>query len=603
MGDKVNSSLKLLLIVGFISLEALILSLYTHPANGYEYSIYAYLSKSEYVLIGIIVSVFLLALYFLNPDLKIECPACSIFTIIVGITLYSLHIIRGYFIWNGMGDPASHIAYAKFIVEYGRVWTGNSGYLYYRADYYPMLHVFHATLSLISDINLISISNWLPTYFWIFYLVFLYLTSKTLLAKNGFQLVYQLLVLFMLLVPINKWYLNLTPNASYNLTWFLITLYILTRAKNHKYMLLLLMILIAAQLWHPLAFVVGVILLVAFYLSSNSTDNKVPIYIVGMMGIIFVIWMFQFWPGVLFIKSLYTLFAGGGHITTPATSLSHNLNLVNSYGYNPLLTLLKLWGLQLSIVMLAGISLVLRIIKCRNPLKVILEGSGILRAFVLIGSIMVGLFVIPVGFSPLRLFYYLLVFSLLILIVEERSTIHKLLSRKRTKTLIVIGLALMFIAGFITLYPSPYTLTPNLQTTKSELTGVMWFVEKFNKTYMISGTYNLPLGRYALLILNPYQIESLGSPFTKWYLPRSDALPPHFGYPNHTTLCWYYPKEPAYIFITSFDKMKYEKVLPKLQKFWYYPWDFNRLNVDSGIDRIYTSNDISIFVTVCGREV
>lgn len=586
----------------------LMVSLHNNQAEAYEYSIYPYLTRGEYLALGSIILILILTMHISGsvPITKRIKTSFMAMTLITGIIMYSLPVLRGYFMWNGRGDPSSHYAYAKFILDTGHIWVGSHGYMYYRSDYYPLLHILHATLSMVSGISLLRLANWIPSYFWIFYFILMYIILTRFVDNKG--AVFSLFVGFFLLIPIHKWYLNLTPNATYNLLLFPLTLYLAFKGKeNIKHFLMLSILMSVAILWHPLAFIVDILVIASFYVlpsvfkSHKDRQIKNAIYLVIIVTMVFSIWLVTFWPGVLFIKSISKLLAGES-VYAPAIHLKNTIKLVSSYKYNPWLLFILMWGLQISVI---GIS---SIVLFKNWISRIMKKQGVSLSpigmfFILVLLYMGVLFILPFGASPLRLVYYALIAGTIYLIVDNRNIIANVIESKHGRMILSTMLLLAFLWGFITLYPSPIVVTPNLQTTGGELIGIQWFIENFNDTYTILGTYNLPIGRYAQVLLTPSEISSLGRPFTKWYMPLSNQVAPHFGYLNHSSMCLKDITGPCYIILTSYDIQKYTKVLPNLQRAWYYPWDFERLYSDQRVNRVYVSTDIQIFTTKCGVKM
>ncbi len=134
-------------------------------------------------------------------------------------------------------------------------------------------------------------------------------------------------------------------------------------------------------------------------------------------------------------------------------------------------------------------------------------------------------------------------------------------------------LVISSISGISTLYPSPYVLKPNDQFSYSELKGQGWFLD--------SRAIRTPVGAL-----------SFGEPLLRRGI-RSKIPPYHFNYTNHTMLGESYTKS-SYLTLNKLDRLLYTEVLPEIAELRWYPKDFEKLEHDTSVDKIYTSGECDI---------
>ncbi len=72
------------------------------------------------------------------------------------IMLLGLPIIRGYYILNGEGDTGTHLGFFEQIINNGHIPAN---------VFYPILHIYTAELSLISNCNIIWLHKLVPFFF------------------------------------------------------------------------------------------------------------------------------------------------------------------------------------------------------------------------------------------------------------------------------------------------------------------------------------------------------------------------------------------------------------------------------------------------------
>ena len=211
--------------------------------------------------------------------------------------------------------------------------------------------------------------------------------------------------------------------------------------------------------------------------------------------------------------------------------------------------------------------------------------------WVLLGLIIPGLYVFSLPFGPLRfvLYVYLLgtvfvAYLFSFLLIKSRE-IKKYLALSLT-LLVGVLLFILFLSGLLILYPSPYSLVMNYQTTHAEVSGMTNYFEYRDVSVNVTGITANP-SRFADLLLTPDQ-KSLQN------INLNLASPPlHFGYDEFPSISSSYGVETNLI-ITQRDRVAYTDYFPDLAKFKYNANDFERLKSDPGADLVYSNGGFDL---------
>lgn len=561
---------------------------YLIDISSYEYSVYENLSPM--FLLGLIscfiYGTILIFYYILINKNKIIMNTGIALILQYFITLISLISIRGYFLWCVNGDPSTHIGYMKYIVEYGHI---------PRSNFYPILHTLGAELNYVVNFSMSEVSIKLPILFGIIFLIFIYILTRFIIDNNG-----GLIALVIGGTAIGGWYLNFTPNSMANLL-FPVVIYILYRTvvtKNVKWILLLLLFIIIYPLMHVLASISLTIFIVSIYfvykhLMKNDTkkifqtNEWIPLALVSSIWII--TWTTSFYLWQVAVINIKTLLDEGG--VTELDKLTEQSFSASSLGYDPINYLFLVYG---PIILLTIITIYMFIIVYNKRLL-----TKNLRIFSLVGPfismiiLVVVLLFANLGFGPLRFVYYIFVISTICssYLLLKITDIHI-----RWKRVISIGFtmgvfAIIFILGFITLFPSPITYSDNWQSTEHELSGMKWFFSERDFNQNISG-YSIAPGRYAQLIFNSIDFKNQN---VSLYLSREFIVPNHFGYDFSNQIDLRNISE-SYLIINDADKNRYMHVLPEIASIRFETNDFKKLSFDPTLDRIYSANGLEVYL-------
>jgi hypothetical protein len=153
---------------------------------------------------------------------------------------------------------------------------------------------------------------------------------------------------------------------------------------------------------------------------------------------------------------------------------------------------------------------------------------------------------------------------------------------------IVISMSLLIssVLGIFTAYWSPITGSPNDQFSYSQQAGLKFFV---NNAVVDSRKIDTITANIAILssILTPEEFEKLRRTYTNW---RFRVAPAHFDFESDYSQDY---KNPGYILVTAPEKAYYTEIWPEGGRF--TPNDFESLDNDLRWNRVYTTNDITIW--------
>lgn len=564
------------------------------PATGYEASIYASTPLILWISIVIAlacgVSIIVYAVYKGFED-KITWIIGALLVTFFYVIAVSIYQIRGYYAWIVNGDPATHLLFVKEILDTGHVPV---------SLIYPILHINAAEIVNLTNVDLITLEKILPIYFLLIFILFVYVLARSVFINRG-QAILATLVSFIFLPGTSSFYPNLIANC-----YFPVFLFILVKVfgKNKlNWILLLLLSILLYPVFHILPTFIAIVVLAAFLIAVFiyklfNNKYKMGLYIYGLFLIVLAMWStiwissFGIWDFT--ISSAYRLITWGG--TSYASSLSSQLNQAQGSGYNVLEYILKQEGVVIVFVLITLLIFPIAWKELRA------KRTDVLLLFypslVAIGACTVAMYFFNLGFGPLRLLFYIL----LICALFVGFAFFKLLDKVKTyrsKALhhivmgaIVVAIVLLFINGLSVLYPSPYNIQQNYQTTKEEFYGMGTLLDHRNINFDIVNT-NLAYWRFSHILLSPAEIQAQNIPVS---VPStySQATPYHFGYDNHTTFAASY-KDNAYLLVTRRDRTVYTDIFPDLAKNRFTAADFSQLPGDLSLYRIYTNGEFDSY--------
>jgi len=595
--------LKSLLIFSFLLLAVALVTTWNAPATGYEASIYwstpliFWVSVVSSVIVGIALIVLLAPCPTSDGDPLWKLGLLLVF-LCYTITL-GLFVIRGYYMWCMAGDPASHIGWIKEILT-----AGHAPHLLL----YPITHIYVSEIILITGLDLVFLHKVIPLIFALLCVVFMYILVRTITTN---QIAAVLAAVISCTLNYGS-YLGLMPNGLSNLliplTLFLMFQFL--KQKETSWGILLVTTVVLFPVFHPVpAIFVGLVFLTLWIptklldfhytfrekqvglLELIKFDIKLVIPLLLLL-IWFIFWISSFSTWDYTIKNAYLTICSEGE-SSKLTDLVDQMSYAQGYGYNVVEQILKQMGGPIILGVLSIMSF---------PLlwKALSESREEECIFSLYGPLSLLCIIIPVlymfnfTFGPLRLVAYLSILGT----IFAAYFLFRYISRSRNENnfvkswssslFIIMLLVGLFLFGLLNLYPSPYNLTPNYQTTRAEIVGMANFYEHRDVDVPISRVYAAP-ERFADALLTPEEKAIQNSRNIISYGEQS-RIPWHFGYDAYPSISLAYGEETDLILLHK-DKVVYADYFPKMAQYRLNFQDFDRLAKDRGVNLIYSNGN------------
>lgn len=575
------------------------LAVWNSPATGYEPSIYTATPSTFWraVIFGLTcgISIVVHQIYTRQH----EQGHLWILGITLVFTVYaailSLWIVRGYALWCP-GDPLTHLGKIQDVIATGHIKKG---------EIYPIVHIYSAQIAQIFGVGPIAPHKYLPFLFGLLNALFFYLFSKSILSEKG-QVILATLASMTFL---QGWYLNLTPNHLSNL-FFPLALFMLVKSFSQgtsQWRLLLAIIVFLFPPFHPVpAFALLIVMLtIGLFDSVKSIFKKELLTAVGstfdfnisiplLLFVWWVIWV-SYSSDILgaTIRKIYTVITMGG--LTHLDILVEQIQYGAMHGYSVGEQFFKLYGGIVVLILLALIALPILWRRTFTDLRLRKLSSlyGPLGAFSLATLV---LYFLYVGFGPLRMMVYIVILCTMfagfmlyeIMRVQNfrrANYIHWL-----RPLLVVIIVVALFTNGILKLYPSRHILEANWQITRTEITGMGWFLNQKN-TNVDMTSLSIPIGRFAHFLLTSEgraRRQDLKRLSSGLYVPENLKVPFHFGYDRLSTLGYWY-SEDIYLVLNEKDRRLYQEVFPEIAELRFLPEDFVMLEHDLSVDKLYSN--------------
>jgi hypothetical protein len=599
----------ILLFLFFLLSIALIISWNT-PATGYESSIYESAPLLFWVILfsSAIAGIASVIVSIAKNELD-QCYSWKVNFLIIYLCYticLSLFIIRGYYMWwRGTVDPVFHIEWIKETIITSRVPNDLI---------YPIMHIYLSEIVLIAGIDPITLHKIMPVIFSILFILYMYVFAKIVFSNTAEAL---LVTIIGCTIFRTDFYLTLIPNGLSNLLLPLALFVFFKYLSQGRWVwaIPLTILVILYPVFHPVPTIfIGLVFLTLWtpLIIQNSMryihDREIAIpnfksYIFklilpfSVMLIWFIFWISSFgvWGDTL--KSIYqTIFLEG--TPSEAMDLLDMVSYAQGYGYNVIEIAIKQYGVVMVVLVLSILAVILilrdyyRQGRYNKPLLTLLGPFGALLV------IMPILFLFDLPFNAFRFLHALLILAT----IFSAYTLYYILTCKRRISLaeripfasifVIVIISGLFLGGSLSLYPSPYKLTPSYQITHSEFAGMTFFYENRDVHTPLSGI-TTPIWGFANLILTPEEIATQ-------HLPRSlkdHRAPWHFGYDNYTSVSFLYDTETDLI-ITQPDRVFYTDLFPEMAQERLTTQDFDRLKIDPGIDFIYSNGEFDFYKIV-----
>ncbi len=583
-----------LLIVSFLLLGISLIITWINPATKYEASIYLSIPAIYWgsLLISLFIGFFIVIKFNFIDEKKIYENIGLFLLFIAFASFLSLWIIRGYYLWCS-GDPLEHLGWIKDILFTGHFESENI---------YPITYIFVAQICDILNIDPIILHKYLPLYFGLLYLVFMYLFAKVIF-KDKKKAVIGLLVA---IIPMGGWFLNLTPNHLTNLTlplaFFLVFKYI--DNKKYEWCILLIVMCFFITIFHPVPSLALLLMLLALtpplltlvekainkFYKSNFKFARMSSIVLAVIALVwFITWVSSFYVWDHTIRNIYTLLTEGA--PTKLDALVADAVYAHTYGYSVIEQFLKVYGGLCIYLLLTAIGFILLWKKVKQN-KVLLTDQKLIMLSIpltLIIATMGLLYFMNIDlFGPGRLEIYVIILSTLFVGYVLFEYIRSSAGLKR-EICVTLFLVVLFVAAGLKLYPSPYVLSANWQITRTEVKGMDLLLHSKGKMPITSLSISPRV--YAVALLTKDERSKMK---ISWKIPDGLKIPFHFGYDDNINLGDYY-SENIYMVLTYRDRILYKEVFPEIAHLRFTEDDFDELNVDNSLTKIYENGGFNSY--------
>jgi hypothetical protein len=334
---------------------------------------------------------------------------------------------------------------------------------------------------------------------------------------------------------------------------------------------------------------------------SVMRNNSRYVFASFVISLIWSVWWtsaFRIWRSMM-TDVMANITVGG---QTSFNSLIGEIAYASQY-YSVLTFFFKTYTGQIIIISLAAFCLIFlwRIDISKHKLRRLVL---LLSPMLMIVIALVFLYLENPGFGPTRLitFFILLctLFAGYILyeLIRKSKNYDYHASRSRVKSqyfvTFIISLVLLFLSvfGVQQFYPSRYVLQPNLQVTHTEFTGMNWFIRskdiKINET-----SFTVDIHRWASVFLTEDDYLNEGYLFYGAATPTNLRIPWHFGYDKKRNLGQFYIND-LYMILSTRDRLVYEEIWPELASIRLQNEDFNRIEKDTSIYKLYSNGGLDV---------
>ena len=580
-----NKLIKVTATIAFILIALAALIIKNTENTGYETSIYKAIPILAWIFLffGIICGICIVVynVYTKEHEKNNRWVLGLLLILLSDVILLSLPILRGYAFW-GRGDPLTHINTVLNIISSSHTEV---------QLFYPIAPIYVTECYYIFGISVELLFKYIPLLFGILFVVYMYLFAKSVLPKKG-QVILATIVSTAFL---HGFYIYFTPNVLSNLMLPLVFFVFFKSYEPASHLkiefrtLLMIMIFLYGA-FHPVPAIALLILFMCIELFNKvSIDKHLTISSLKIsrlnatLTLILFAWIFtwisSFYVWESTIRNIRILMTEGG--PTAFSRLEGQMAYASGYGYSPLVIFFKYYNgvIVYSVLALIAFFIIMKEQRKNKNLKTTYSLYSTLFIYILITAVF---FATNLPFGPLRMMIYMIILCavsvgfLLDRIIEKTrySTGKRTFTPALANVFVISILVFSSISGISTLYPSPYVLKPNDQFSCSELKGQGWFLD--------SRAIRTPVG--ALSFGEPLRRQGI------W----SEVPPYHFNYNNHTMLGESYAKS-SYLTLNKLDRLLYTEVLPKIAELRWYPKDFEKLEYDTSVEKIYTSGGCDIW--------
>ncbi|KKG74805.1 hypothetical protein DU63_17120 [Methanosarcina mazei] len=577
----IKSSISLAFIL--ISLALIFLGI-NSPVSGYELSIYSSIPTFWVLIvaatsIGIVVTVY-----------QIYCENYQYFwfaylSLILGVlTILFLPIVRGYFLYGG-NDPNAHLNNAISIISSGQISN----------NYYPITHILGAMLVEITSIRPETVIKFLPVNFSILFMIFIYFLSTQVSSKKEYSILASVASTTLLF---SYYHITAYPQAlSLFLLPFILYLYfrssypkITSNANFASYKTILIILLLLMPFIHPVTSIVLIFCLIivevtkSFLNRSLGLQSKITLNLVLISSITFILWWSSFSLFTAKLEDTYSwlLLEEASEIIPRTEEISPVLEMGIK---NTIFLSIKMYGPQMIFGFLSLIALVLIFINFQKK-NAEYYNYYITSILFLTSSITYLLIFLSQGVTTVGRLLGANIGAWITPILATFTLIEVLNKRKSCLILVTLILTFSFTLGAFSVYRSSYIQQANWHFTYHDSSAFEWYDSHHNISAI--SVIGSPKGR-------------VGGSFWGWGF---GAIPPHFGYHNHSEMLGEYSSEDTMMLlgesreklILNDPTLRNSTLLGTWALLEFDETDFEKLDQDRSVNKLYTNYEFKILM-------
>lgn len=598
-----NRLLKILSIVAFLNLIVIGLTIIIiGPAEGYEISIYDAYPQGFWL---IICATFLIGFVSLLLGIVSKVNSGLLFLpsfalLLVNIIIILLPLFRNYYI-SDFSDEIFHLGMAKDILSGG---VGSS-------DYYPLSHILIAIISSLCDLELHTVTQIVPSVYFVIYILGFYLLSNSL--NLSFQR--KMWVIMFSFVPLYTYYdyIFFPQHFALCLVPIIIAIYYNTYNSFRAHLsclLVLTLLLFSLPLLHPLGSLFTLVILATFEVSRcihhylHPRRECLNNWNIGskcgllnpqtvaqiILGVTFVSWFSYFSIFRHSIEKAFDAFFLGVSGDVALLEVSEKLNKANYSQFDALDLAFKSNGQEIifSLLSLTSIIYIIYIFICRRE-KISLEFIYFPLLYVFFSLYFIStLFIsfMSTGYQ-IRIYCWALIFTVVLCGLAIGDLHSRIQSTKIRSYIICFAIIILVISasvGVHNTYLSPIVKKPNLQVSEAAWDGMTWYY--YHKCsdptiYIDQLPGRAPYYLFGHSLTKPANIGSL------------ILAPSCLGYDSYRTLFTAVNETNSYLVITDRNYAVYTTLWPNIGLI--RSVDFVNLRSDPTAQLVYINGGLSLW--------
>ena len=597
---------KFLSIISALSLLLIVLIINNSPLQqGYELSIYSGYPLYLWILFTIPISIPFLQL--INQKVNSFTYLLFTITLITIIIFFTIPFFKGY-IFYGAGDTHFHLGMIKNIIDSGHIGAGNP---------YPIIHLIKTNINMITGIKIETVSLFIPPIFIIIYIASMFLLSKSLNFSSE-ESIY--VALFACISVLGIWMTTeyIMPSLqSFLCIPFILFIFIKSRSSkiNMEFSVLLIITLTFISFFHPettifLCVIFLSIILVGYLTKKFKIDTKIRLYsnkkIFTPMIFLIVATIAWFSSSLRFggtVISLYQSFVLNLKLqNTPIENLAGGFQITLLDG---IVIIIQKYGI---ILLFLGIGGLITLFTAKNIIqKKKIDSKVFTLTLIFIALIITNLLFlmknISIGVHVARQLKYPLLIATILLGVYFYRNLKYIKLKKSIPTIAVILLIFTLpLFAVVNTYPTPQTHDSNYGVTNSNIDGMTFFLNH----RMINSLYDQSNYTYPTVEVFPKSYQVRYADYLYGYENKTidmvglyanygtSLIPEHFGYTNSSLLGNFYTKN-SYLLLYPPAKTFYPTAYANYKNLWQYsPEDFNILNNDKSVEKLYSNGNFEI---------